>query len=127
MARITDPEAAMRFARAILADIALYNDDAIKNAARSDGGGVAEAVEEGRQLFAQRVEPHLLATFDTALAGSRLAPWGSVIGGAPPPVERRRVAGQPLMTTEEAPSKLPFVVLVLVLVVAALVLVLVRR
>jgi hypothetical protein len=48
---IDDPEAAARLARAIVADIRLYN------AAKIAAGDVRDEVAEGRELFRSRVAP----------------------------------------------------------------------
>ncbi len=87
---ITDDERARRLARAIVADILLYNDTAISDASPAMSG----VVEEGRGLYQQRVAPALYPLFEDALAESRLAPWGEAIAAgyrhvapplAPPP------------------------------------------
>lgn len=73
-----------------MSDVLLYNNaDALTPA-------VAEAVEEGRQLFRQRVEPSLYDLFESAIADSRLARPVPLVTGtyrdAPPAenVTRRR-------------------------------------
>jgi hypothetical protein len=72
VALITEDEKATRLARAILADIQLYNHDAIAEASPQ----LNNAIAEGRGLFQSRVDPSLYALFENALADSSLAPWG---------------------------------------------------
>jgi hypothetical protein len=63
----------MRLARAIISDIVLYHESEIASASPNING----AVDEGRALFQQRVEPTLHALFEQAISESRLAPWGA--------------------------------------------------
>jgi hypothetical protein len=72
---IIDDDRATRLARAILADIQLYNAEAIGQASPA----VNEAIAEGRALFRSRVDPSLHSVFETALAASSLAAWGAPI------------------------------------------------
>lgn len=75
MGRIDDDAAAERLARSILADISLYHEREIATGAP----GLGSAVDEGRALFQERVDPALHAVFEEVLAGSPLAPWGAVV------------------------------------------------
>lgn len=74
---IDTPEAAWRLARAILADLQLYNDKAIR-----EGVDMSEQVAEGRQLFCNRVGPALHAIFEQALLDTPLRAYS---GGSAPP------------------------------------------
>ncbi len=60
--KIADPARATQLARAITADISLYNEQEI-----ADGRDISDALEEGRRLFASRVEPALLSIFEDAV------------------------------------------------------------
>lgn len=93
MTRIDDPARAERLARAILADVMLYNDAEIT----AHSPKVNDALQEGRELYQQRVDPSLFGLFEKAVSESRLAPWGAATGEAyrappfeapPPPRER---------------------------------------
>ncbi len=69
MAIVEDEHRARLLARAIASDIQLYNQDRIEAAA---GGSLAAAlrdqIDEGRQLFASRVVPHLHQTYEEVIA-----------------------------------------------------------
>ncbi len=72
MAVISDPVAAARLARAIVSDISLYNQDKVKQGIEGDSlfDTLAEELEEGRQLYAQRVAPDIVQNnnfFDIAI------------------------------------------------------------
>ena len=54
---ITDPDKAMRLARAICEDIRLYNAEAMKNVGRARGAALETALTEGRELYVSRVSP----------------------------------------------------------------------
>lgn len=64
MALITTPEIAMRLARAILSDIALYNKEKIKEGIRNDNlfELLAKELKEGLDLYLSRVDPELART-----------------------------------------------------------------
>jgi hypothetical protein len=66
---ISTVETARRLARAIASDILLYNHDAAKQA-RATGvapASLTAAIEEGRELFRQRVVPEHGAVYDQAI------------------------------------------------------------
>lgn len=63
MSPIDDEEKATRLARAIVADIRLYNEAAI-----TAGKDITPQVAEGRELFRSRVVPALHRIFETAIA-----------------------------------------------------------
>lgn len=72
MGRIDSEEAARRLARAVLADVELYNQ------ARIDAGAdMSTQVAEGRGVFQQRVQPTFHGVFEQALAQTRLAMYAS--------------------------------------------------
>jgi hypothetical protein len=77
---ITDPIHAEKLARAIVADLVLYNKDALRAGATSPTA--QQAIEEGRALYRQRVDPALSQVFESALA-SKLA---ALDLEAPPPL-----------------------------------------
>ena len=64
MATITEPEKAVRLARAIASDISLYNEEKIVEGIQNDTffDAVAAELEEGRELYKSRVEPQLFAS-----------------------------------------------------------------
>jgi hypothetical protein len=66
---IDDPKAAERLAKAILDDITLENDEAVRSAKdlRED---LAPLLDEGRKLFASRVVPELHRVYD-----DEILPW----------------------------------------------------
>ncbi|WP_305044686.1 hypothetical protein [Geoalkalibacter sp.] len=62
MPRLVDnPDLAFRLARAIVSDIALYNQDKVASGIRNDNlfDVLAEELEEGREHFHARVSPDL--------------------------------------------------------------------
>lgn len=61
MSLIENPDQARRLARAILSDIALYNQEKVVEGIRSDSifELLVDELEEGRQHFASRVTPEL--------------------------------------------------------------------
>jgi hypothetical protein len=67
--RIADDDRARRLARAIAADIALYNAEDCDRA-RASGvptAALTAAVDEGRRLFQERVTPKLHGLYDVAV------------------------------------------------------------
>ena len=128
MSLIADRDKATRLARAIVADIVLYNKEAITTKAPS----LTKEVGEGRALFEARVVPELHGVFDSAVRESLLEPWA---GEAPPrAVPPERAPLDPLV--EASPATRPdkgsitglLVGLVVVVVITAAVLAfLVRR
>lgn len=78
MALIEDETRAVRLARAICADIELYNADAIAN--RSD---LTEAVTEGAELFRSRVSPELRSVFEREMASRPFASLVRRLADAP--------------------------------------------
>lgn len=117
MSQLTDQTAAERLARAIVADIMLYNHDAIS----SGGPGLMAAIDEGRQLFRSRVGESLHPVFESAIAASHLAPWGAPAAGATyraaPAAYPYRDA--PLQTTTPSRTNAPVLVFVALAVLAA--------
>jgi len=62
MARLVDnPDLAFRLARAIISDIALYNQEKVKQGIKNDSifEVLAEELQEGREHFHTRVSPDL--------------------------------------------------------------------
>lgn len=68
---IEKPEQAMRLARAIMSDIAIYNHDKVEQGIKTDTifDLLTEEIEEGRKHFESRVIPEILSQniFDTAI------------------------------------------------------------
>ena len=61
MSLITNEKDAIRLARTIMSDIALYNQDKIRHSIKNDSLFVdmADQLEEGRKLYNARVDPEL--------------------------------------------------------------------
>ena len=69
---ITEPVAARRLARAIVSDLALYNEQKVISGIQNDNllDAMAEELKEGRELYRTRVVKHLRAAnnfFDCAI------------------------------------------------------------
>ncbi len=60
---INNPSDASRLARTIMSDIALYNQDKIRQSIKNDSlfEDMAEQLEEGRRLYDSRVDPEMPA------------------------------------------------------------------
>lgn len=71
MAIIDKPDRARQLARAIASDLAVYNEEKIKKALEADNlfDAIKDAIEEGRQLFRERVAPDIynLNIYDRAI------------------------------------------------------------
>ena len=72
MERITDQGKARRWARTIVSDIRLYNQDKIREGIEQDTlfEVLAEELQEGRELYESRVAPEILQSthfFDLAV------------------------------------------------------------
>ena len=61
MALIDDPEAARRLSRAIVSDVALYNQAKVQEGIKNDNlfEVMEEELEEGRKLYLTRVSPEI--------------------------------------------------------------------
>ena len=70
MALIDDPEAAKRLSRAIVSDVALYNQAKVKEGIENDNlfEVLEEELEEGRKLFLTRVSPEIAEKNDYDIA-----------------------------------------------------------
>lgn len=68
---IENPEQAMRLARAIISDIAIYNREKVEEGIKNDNifDLLTEELDEGRKHFESRVAPMLVERniFDTAV------------------------------------------------------------
>jgi hypothetical protein len=97
---IEHEEQAVRLARAILADLALYNQDSIRDA-RSLPADLAEEIAEARGLFTSRVTAPLQGLFDAELVAwiARVRPdLGSDVvpaSGSSPVAPPQPTLGQP--------------------------------
>ena len=62
MAIIDDPELARRLSRAIVSDVALYNQEKVQEGIKNDNlfEVMEEELEEGRKLYITRVSPEIL-------------------------------------------------------------------
>jgi len=83
MALIETPEAAVRLARAICSDLALYNEAKIVQGIEQDSffDLLRPEIEEGRELYRSRVAPELYARtnfYDRAIVDVILRRKGSV-------------------------------------------------
>jgi hypothetical protein len=83
MALIETPEAAVRLARAICSDLALYNEAKIVQGIEQDSffDLLKPEIEEGRELYRSRVAPELYARtnfYDRAIVDVILRRKGSV-------------------------------------------------
>ncbi len=83
MALIETPEAAVRLARAICSDLALYNEAKIVQGIEQDSffDVLKPEIEEGRELYRSRVAPELYARtnfYDRAIVDVILRRKGSV-------------------------------------------------
>jgi hypothetical protein len=71
MSLIENPDQAKRLARAIISDVALYNREKVESGIKNDNifDLLQEEIEEGRQHFASRVDPHIAASniYDIAI------------------------------------------------------------
>jgi hypothetical protein len=71
MNQIESPEQAMRLARAIISDIAIYNREKVESGIKNDNifDVLTEELEEGRKHFDSRIAPFLADRniFDTAV------------------------------------------------------------
>lgn len=66
MALTEDPEAARRLARAIVSDVALYNQPKVKEGIENDNlfEVLEEELNEGRELYISRVSPDINEKFN---------------------------------------------------------------
>ncbi len=83
MELIKDPEAARRLARAIVSDVALYNQDKVKKGIEEDNlfEILKDEIEEGRKHYLSRVSPELVEKtnfYELALVDVLLKQWGRV-------------------------------------------------
>ncbi len=63
MRRIDSEAGARRLARAILADLRLYNEEKVRG-----GQDLSDEIDEGRQLFRERVEARFFDLYEAAVA-----------------------------------------------------------
>jgi hypothetical protein len=84
MARLVDnPDLAFRLARAIVSDIALYNQEKVKEGIKNDNifEVLAEELKEGREHFYTRVSPELANRdhlFDRAIVDVMIKQAGKI-------------------------------------------------
>ncbi len=83
MALITSLEHANRLARTIASDVALYNQEKVKEGIQNDNlfEVLKDEIEEGRSLFLSRVSPELAEgdnLYDRAIVDVLIKPTGSV-------------------------------------------------
>jgi hypothetical protein len=83
MPLIETPEQAMRLARAICSDVALYNEEKIVRGIEQDNffDALNDELEEGRELYKSRVAPTLYSKtnfYDRAICDVILKPKGHV-------------------------------------------------
>ncbi|MDF1581391.1 MAG: hypothetical protein P1P74_11540 [Desulfuromonadales bacterium] len=84
MAKLVDnPKLAFRLARAIISDIALYNQEKVKDGIKNDNifDALAEELQEGREHFYGRVDPALTERdqlFDRAIVDVMIKQAGKI-------------------------------------------------
>lgn len=83
MALITTPEIAVRLARAIISDIALYNKEKIQEGIRNDNlfELLEKELKEGLDLYLSRVDPELARTtnfYNTAIVDVLVKRCGAI-------------------------------------------------
>ena len=84
MAKLVDnPKLAFRLARAIISDIALYNQEKVKDGIKNDNifDTLAEELQEGRDHFHGRVSPELTERdqlFDRAIVDVMIKQAGKI-------------------------------------------------
>ncbi|MDT8316954.1 MAG: hypothetical protein RQ824_03050 [bacterium] len=66
MAIIDDPELAKRLSRAIVSDVALYNQAKVQEGIKNDNlfEVLEEELEEGRKLYVTRVSPEIIKEYN---------------------------------------------------------------
>jgi len=66
LALIDNPEAARRLSRAIVSDVAIYNQTKVEEGIKNDNlfEVLAEELEEGRQHYLSRVEPRIAMDYN---------------------------------------------------------------
>lgn len=119
---IDDEDKAQRLARAICADVMLYN-GAAKDAPRDQRRAlIAAPVQEGRALFASRASPRLAHVFEEAVAELVSGPLGIEAPGAGARVAspaRAPTSIDPPSPEGSSSNKLVIVVAVLLVIAAA--------
>lgn len=101
MARIESKEGAVRLARAIAADIVLYNSDRVAR-----GEDLSSEIREGRELYESRALPEFHPLFDVALAEHRVPVTASA--GTPAPIATSSTSAGTLAPIDTSPpSALP--------------------
>lgn len=84
MAKLVDnPKLAFRLARAIISDIALYNQEKVKDGIKNDNifDALADELQEGREHFHGRVDPALTERdqlFDRAIVDVMIKQAGKI-------------------------------------------------
>jgi hypothetical protein len=83
MAVVKDPEVARRIARAVVSDIALYNQKKVEDGLASDNlfEALRDEIEEGRTYYESRVDPEIAKStnfFNQALVDVLLRPTGRI-------------------------------------------------
>jgi hypothetical protein len=83
MAVVTDPEVARRIARAVVSDIALYNQKKVEDGLAADNlfEALQAEIEEGRTYYESRVDPEVSKStnfFNQALVDVLLRPTGRI-------------------------------------------------
>jgi hypothetical protein len=99
MARIEDRDKARSLARAIMADVTLYNSAKLQGAA-DPVAAVASEIEEARALFETRVTDSLFDCFD-----EQLVRWASDRGGTYVPSPRTAHRPAPSAAASRSPAE----------------------
>lgn len=83
MSVVKDPDVARRIARAVVSDIALYNQRKVEEGIAGDNlfEVLREEIEEGRSYYTSRVDPDIVRDmnfFDQALVDILVRPMGRI-------------------------------------------------
>ena len=83
MAVVKDPDVARRIARAVVSDIALYNQKKVEDGLAADNlfDALRDEIEEGRTYYESRVDPEIAKStnfFNQALVDVLLRPTGRI-------------------------------------------------
>ncbi len=83
MGVVRDPDVARRIARAVVSDIALYNNKKVEEGVQNDTlfDVLKDEIEEGRNYYLSRIDPEIARTtnyFNHALVDVLLKPTGRI-------------------------------------------------
>lgn len=117
---IDDEDKARRLAKAICADVMLYN-AAVKVAPVDERAGlISQPISEGRALYASRVVPRLAGIFEAEVAESVTGPLGVSASSAVPPPRAPTLLAAPVLPQSSGGNGLIIIVVAVLLLVAAI-------